>query len=108
MKIINAALASDELSGLYTLTLENGKITGRERQDFYRKAADGDLNAGECLITHGFVDVQVNGFGGVTFNDDPSERTLSVMEQAALRNGTTKFCPTLDEIMDALHSDSKY
>lgn len=95
VKIINATLASDELSGLYTLTLENGKITGRERQDFYKKAADGDVNAGECLVTHGFVDVQVNGFGGVTFNDDPSERTLSVMEQAAIRNGTTRFCPTL-------------
>ena len=78
MKIINATLASDELSVLYTLTLENGKITGRERQDFYKKAADGDVNAGECLVTHGFVDVQVNGFGGVTFNDDPSERTLSL------------------------------
>ena len=95
VKIINATLASDELSGLYTLTLENGKITGRERQDFYKKAADGDVNAGECLVTHGFVDVQVNGFGGVTFTDGPSERTLSVMEQAAIRNGTTRFCPTL-------------
>ena len=42
VKIINATLASDELSGLYTLTLENGKITGRERQDFYKKAADGE------------------------------------------------------------------
>lgn len=43
----------------------------------------------------GFVDLQVNGGGGVMLNDDPSLDTLSTMAQAHLTLGTTALLPTL-------------
>ncbi|MGJ8605158.1 MAG: N-acetylglucosamine-6-phosphate deacetylase [Marivita sp.] len=53
----------------------------------------------ECLdggmILPGFVDLQVNGGGGVMFNDAPSVTTLRVMAKAHAALGTTAFLPTL-------------
>ena len=47
------------------------------------------------LITPGFVDLQVNGGGGVMFNDDQSVAGLRVMAQAHRGLGTAAFLPTL-------------
>jgi N-acetylglucosamine-6-phosphate deacetylase len=43
----------------------------------------------------GFVDLQVNGGGGVMFNDDPSVRTLRTIADAHASLGTRAFLPTL-------------
>lgn len=50
---------------------------------------------GETIITAGFVDLQLNGCGGVLFNDDISHNTLETMYQTCLKYGTTSFLPTL-------------
>lgn len=47
------------------------------------------------LITPGFVDLQVNGGGGVLFNDDPSVDTLRTIADAHAQLGTAAFLPTL-------------
>lgn len=47
------------------------------------------------ILAPGFVDVQVNGGGGVLFNDDPSEKTLETIAAAHLRLGATSILPTL-------------
>ena len=47
------------------------------------------------LITPGFVDLQVNGGGGVLFNDDPSVDTLHTIANAHALLGTAAFLPTL-------------
>ena len=47
------------------------------------------------LITPGFVDLQVNGGGGVLFNDDPSVDTLRTIADAHALLGTAAFLPTL-------------
>jgi N-acetylglucosamine-6-phosphate deacetylase len=47
------------------------------------------------LIAPGFVDLQVNGGGGVLLNDDPSVDTLRIMAAAHARLGTAAFLPTL-------------
>ena len=47
------------------------------------------------LLLPGFIDVQVNGGGGVLFNDDPSMATIRTMAEAHRRFGTTSFLPTL-------------
>ncbi|MGR5061728.1 N-acetylglucosamine-6-phosphate deacetylase [Photobacterium sp. DNB22_13_2] len=47
------------------------------------------------LITAGFIDLQLNGCGGVLFNSDLSLETLVVMNQTNLKSGTTQFLPTL-------------
>ena len=49
---------------------------------------------GDFLLP-GFIDVQVNGGGGVLFNDAPSVATIRTMAEAHRRFGTTSFLPTL-------------
>jgi N-acetylglucosamine-6-phosphate deacetylase len=43
----------------------------------------------------GFIDVQVNGGGGVLFNDDPSVESIRAIGAAHRQFGTTGFLPTL-------------
>ncbi len=59
-----------------------------------------------ALIAPGFIDVQLNGCGGVQFNDDInaiSVDTLNIMQKANEKSGCTSFLPTLitstDELM---------
>jgi N-acetylglucosamine-6-phosphate deacetylase len=58
-----------------------------------------DLNGG--VLLPGFIDTQVNGGGGVLFNDDPSVESIAAIGRAHRRFGTTGFLPTL--ISDDLH-----
>lgn len=48
----------------------------------------------EGLLAPGFVDVQVNGGGGVLFNADPSVAAIRAIGAAHRRFGTTGFLPT--------------
>jgi N-acetylglucosamine-6-phosphate deacetylase len=50
----------------------------------------------DLWIAPGFVDIQVNGFGGIDFNDLPlqPERVLQLTKALATR-GTTTFLPTI-------------
>jgi len=52
------------------------------------------------LVIPGYIDVQVNGGGGVLFNDLPSVDNLKVIMNAHAKFGTTAMMPTLitDEI----------
>jgi len=42
----------------------------------------------------GYIDLQVNGGGGVMFNNDPTVAGLKMIGQAHLRLGTTSYLPT--------------
>lgn len=56
-------------------------------------------------LVPGFVDLQVNGGGGVLFNDSPTVDSLRTISAAHARFGTTGFLPTLisddDDVMRA-------
>jgi len=62
-------------------------------------AARRDLAGG--LLVPGYIDTQVNGGGGVLFNDAPTVETIAAIGAAHRRFGTTGFLPTL--ISDDLH-----
>jgi N-acetylglucosamine-6-phosphate deacetylase len=47
------------------------------------------------LVAPGFVDVQVNGGGGVLFNNQPTLNTLMTMSRAHQQYGSTAILPTL-------------
>lgn len=47
------------------------------------------------ILMPGFVDLQVNGGGGVMFNDDQSVKTLQKISNAHASTGTLSFLPTL-------------
>jgi N-acetylglucosamine-6-phosphate deacetylase len=57
------------------------------------KASQRDLHG--AMLLPGFIDVQVNGGGGVLFNEAPTVQTLRTMGAAHRRFGTTGFLPTL-------------
>lgn len=48
-----------------------------------------------AMLVPGFIDVQVNGGGGVLFNDAPTVETIRRIGTAHRRFGTTGFLPTL-------------
>ncbi|WP_163835295.1 N-acetylglucosamine-6-phosphate deacetylase [Spartinivicinus ruber] len=47
------------------------------------------------MLVPGFIDLQVNGGGGILFNNDPSLKTLEKMLVAHRQYGTTMMLPTL-------------
>ncbi len=47
------------------------------------------------ILSPGYVDLQVNGGGGVMFNDDPSVETLKLISSAHRNLGTVRVLPTL-------------
>lgn len=47
------------------------------------------------LLAPGLIDLQVNGGGGVLFNDDPGVEAIRAIGAAHRRFGTTGFLPTL-------------
>ena len=49
----------------------------------------------DAILAPGFIDVQVNGGGGVLLNDQPSEATVRVIVEAHRKGGTTGCLPTL-------------
>lgn len=58
-----------------------------------------------AFIAPGFIDLQLNGCGGVQFNDDInalSVETLEIMQRANEKSGCTSYLPTLITSTDAL------
>ncbi|MDR3511370.1 MAG: N-acetylglucosamine-6-phosphate deacetylase [Caulobacteraceae bacterium] len=60
-----------------------------------------DLGGG--LLLPGFIDTQVNGGGGLLFNDSPTAETIAGIGAAHRRFGVTGFLPTvISDDLDAL------
>lgn len=77
-----------------TLLCENNQIVGiKDRKSLPTGCKIEHLDGG--YLAPGFVDLQVNGGGGVMFNDDQTLQTLEVISQAHCRLGTYTFLPTL-------------
>jgi len=56
-------------------------------------------------LAPGFIDTQVNGGGGVLFNDAPTQETIATILRAHRKFGTTALLPTL--ITDAPETTAK-
>ncbi|ELH3007823.1 TPA: N-acetylglucosamine-6-phosphate deacetylase [Vibrio vulnificus] len=46
-------------------------------------------------VSPGFIDLQLNGCGGVMLNDEITAETMQIMHKANLKSGCTSFLPTL-------------
>lgn len=53
------------------------------------------IDLGGQILLPGFIDTQVNGGGGVLFNDEPTVEAIAAIGEAHRRFGTTGFLPTL-------------
>jgi N-acetylglucosamine-6-phosphate deacetylase len=77
-----------------SLVVENGRIAAiLDAGDAPADATRHDLNGG--LLVPGFIDTQVNGGGGLLFNDAPTVQTIAAIGAAHRPFGTTGFLPTL-------------
>jgi N-acetylglucosamine-6-phosphate deacetylase len=76
------------------LAIRDGRILAvLEAADLPLGARRRDLGGG--LLVPGFIDTQVNGGGGVLFNDDTSVDAIAAIGAAHRPYGTTGFLPTL-------------
>jgi N-acetylglucosamine-6-phosphate deacetylase len=86
-------LTTDGFRSDCCVVVKNGLVRGvlptRECPgDLPREQLEGDL-------VPGFLDLQVNGGGGVLFNDEPTVDGIAAIGAAHRRFGTTGFLPTL-------------
>jgi N-acetylglucosamine-6-phosphate deacetylase len=88
-------LGDDGLMQGRSVLLDQGRIVDvvAESDARCRSAQRVDLQ-GQLLLP-GFIDSQVNGGGGVLFNDAPSVEAIRAIGAAHRRFGTTGFLPTL-------------
>ena len=75
------------------LLFADGVIQDIVAEDAIPAGAQVTRLAGGTLAA-GFIDVQVNGGGGVMFNDAPTTATIAAIGRAHRAFGTTGFLPT--------------
>ncbi len=73
----------------------DGLVTHVGRQAGAESSDGARIDLGGDYLLPGFVDVQVNGGGGLLFNDDPSGATARRIAEAHRAFGTTSLLPTL-------------
>lgn len=76
------------------LRMDQGRIVGVVASADV-PATDRCHDASGLTLLPGFVDVQINGGGGLLFNDTPTVSTIAAIAATHRRFGTTGFLPTL-------------
>ncbi|MGC2029907.1 MAG: N-acetylglucosamine-6-phosphate deacetylase [Steroidobacteraceae bacterium] len=94
--LVNGRLLTDAgfVSGR-TLLVSGARIEALVDPKDSRCAGAATVDLAGQLLLPGFIDVQVNGGGGVLFNDDPTAESIRAIGAAHRTFGTTGFMPTL-------------
>ena len=94
--LANARILADEgfVSGRVVL-VDSGRIVAITAESDPRVARAERRDLKSAYLMPGFIDCQVNGGGGVLFNDDPSVEAIRAIGAAHRPFGTTGFLPTL-------------
>ena len=96
LALINGrVLRADRFVRGQCVLIEHGRILAVAPADDARCRAAEHYDLGGGLLLPGFIDLQVNGGGGVLFNDAPSVESIRAIGAAHRRFGTTAFLPTL-------------
>jgi len=99
---VQAVIAAQLFTGEAMLTDHAVLIeAGRIRDVVPAHGVAGERLDESLILAPGFIDVQVNGGGGVLFNDAPTVAGIAAIGRAHRAFGTTGFLPTL--ITDDLH-----
>lgn len=89
-------LAGDEFRDDLAVVIEDGVITALVSNAAPQLgSADEQVDLGGGWLLPGFIDAQVNGGGGVLFNNTPDVQSLRTLAAAHRRFGTTGLLPTL-------------
>ncbi len=94
--LVNGRVLIDErlVENRYVL-IDGERIVDIVEPDDPRCAAASKHDLGGKLLLPGFIDLQVNGGGGVLFNDAPSVESIRAIGAAHRGFGTAGFLPTL-------------
>ena len=96
LALANARVMTDEgLRDDIAVLVRNGHVLALVDADDPRLSGAQRHDLGGALLLPGFIDVQVNGGGGLLFNDAPTVETLEGIAAAHRRFGTTGLLPTL-------------
>ena len=96
LALVNArVLAGDGLRDDVAVLVREGHVLALAGADDPRLAQARRHDLSGALLLPGFIDVQVNGGGGLLFNDAPTVETLEGIAAAHRRFGTTGLLPTL-------------
>ena len=94
--LVNArVLREDALVSGYAVLIGGGRILDVVPEGDPRCRDGGRFDLGGGLLLPGFIDTQVNGGGGVLFNDAPTVEAIRRIGLAHRAFGTTGFMPTL-------------
>jgi N-acetylglucosamine-6-phosphate deacetylase len=94
--LVNGRILTDHgLQGGFAVLVEGEHIVGLALPSDPRVRAAERHDLGGRMLLPGFIDCQVNGGGGVLFNDAPTVEAIRTIGQAHRRYGTTGFLPTL-------------
>lgn len=88
-------LTGDGALADHVLLLNGTRIEALVRPDDPRCQAATVTDLQGQLLVPGFIDIQVNGGGGVLFNDAPDAHSIRAIGAAHRRFGTTGFLPTI-------------
>lgn len=96
LALANGRVMTDEgLRADIVVLVRDGHVLALAAPDDPRLADAQRHDLAGALLLPGFIDVQVNGGGGLLFNDAPTLDTLRGIAQAHRRFGTTGLLPTL-------------
>ena len=77
------------------VVLEDGRVSALLPDNDIPDTVDVSWDLEGHILAPGLIDIQVNGGGGVMFNDAPTVETIRRIGAAHRRFGTTGFLPTL-------------
>jgi len=90
MRVKGKIGADDKPVELY---IANGRLAPRPRAILPQAC---DLGGEDFRVAPGLIDIQINGYGGVDFNDpDTNTKQIVAATQQLWRTGVTAFCPTI-------------
>jgi N-acetylglucosamine-6-phosphate deacetylase len=92
--LVNGRVLIDGQLRPASVILDGGTIAGVVAPDAASHGAE-RVDLGGAILAPGFVDTQVNGGGGVLFNDAPTVDGIAAIGAAHRAFGTTGFLPTL-------------
>ncbi|MBB3226712.1 N-acetylglucosamine-6-phosphate deacetylase [Luteibacter sp. Sphag1AF] len=94
--LVNGRVLTDHgFQSGFAVLVEGDRITGLALPSDPRVRAAERHDLGGHTLLPGFIDCQVNGGGGVLFNEEPTVEAIARIGQAHRQFGTTGFLPTL-------------